>query len=128
MIACDRRSALIAAALGTAVAAIPGALAATAPRAPVLFLYDARFATARAEALAWNQHGVRVLDVRSRDLGVAWREEIAPLLRQTGGALKGRTLGSDRMISAIFARELGRTLSDETADAGDCETRAWSIV
>ena len=130
MIALNRRTVLTAGAAGAVATILPMSIAAAAEPLPALFLFDPRFPRALVEAQEWQARGVRVLDVREHDLGRAWRETVAPLLAGAGGPVFGRTLGSDRMISAIFAREHGMRLVEEAriADEPRCETRAWRLV
>jgi hypothetical protein len=130
MIALDRRTVLTAGAAGALATLLPASVAAATEPLPALFLYDPRFPRALVEAQDWQARGVRILDVREHDLGRAWRETVAPLLAGTRDPVFGRTLGSDRMISAIFAREHGLRLVEEAPASGEprCETRAWRLV
>ena len=83
-----------------------------------LFVFDARFARSLAMAQSHLAAGAALLDPRETDLGIAWRGTIPALLDQ-GQRIGGLTLWSDRMISEIFAREAGRSLSSVELSAGD---------
>ena len=116
-----RRRALAAGAAAGVFAAFPVAAMARAGRLPQLFIFDARFAPSRDAARHMASLGVATLDPRVRDLGVAWREDIAPMVAQGNNSLAGMTLWSDRLICETFAREHGLSLEELSGGQGQAE-------
>ena len=129
MIASSRRTLLKGSLAAGAAIAFPAALKAARGNAPGLFVYDARFAASRLMAAEWEARGVPVLDPRSHDLGVAWRQHI-PRLLAANGRIEGATLWSDHFVCETFAKDHGLRRSGEgrplQAEAG--ALRHWVLA
>lgn len=127
----DRRTSLKA--LGVAgIAAGPAlgtAFGASLPP-PVAVVYSSRVAQSAAFGRS-APSGVLRVDSATRDLGLAWREELRRVLAQGPGRVEGLGLWSDLLISQGMGRELGLRLVHEavieTGPAGPKLFR-WSLA
>jgi hypothetical protein len=109
----DRRSVIKAGALAGLAFAQPALALGRAPR-PALFVWDARFTPSSDVARLWSTRGTALIDARTEDLGVAWRERIPELLHANPGGIEGVTLWSDKFICESFGRERGLGIRFET--------------
>lgn len=125
--ALDRRSVIKAGALAGLAIAQP-ALALGRGTGPVLFVCDMRFAPSSDAARLWRAHGVALIDSRTDDLGVAWRERIPQLLRANPGSIEGVTLWSDKFICESFGRERGLGIAFEAQVPQPSAPRATPLL
>ena len=123
----DRRSVIKAGALASLAVAQP-ALALGRSERPVLFVCDMRFAPSSDAARLWRAHGVPLIDPRTDDLGVAWRERIPQLLRKNPGGIEGLTLWSDKFICESLGRERGLAIAFEAQVPQPSAIRATPLL
>jgi hypothetical protein len=105
----DRRTtiALVAGGVGAFGAAPTYAtdLAANVPLRVVF--YDGRYPGCAAFARQLDVPDVLAIDTRQRDIGAAWRAEVAAHLAQQVGRIEGLSLYADGFIAAALGRERG---------------------
>lgn len=121
----DRRGLLKGAVAGAALVGMPATLHAMSSSTS-LFIYDGRFADARATAAAWEAKGVKTLDGQANDLGHAWRGEIADHLR-AGGRIEGMTMWVDSFICETFGRDHGMKIARERLNSGQ-QLHQWVLA
>lgn len=110
---------------GAVIAGVPAALQAANANVR-LFIYDGRFAEARASAQLWQARGIQTLDSQRVDLGQAWREIIPPHLIQAG-KVAGLTLWVDSYICQSFGRDHGMKL-DRVTRQSNSELFEWTLT
>lgn len=114
----SRRQAVQGLAATGAAAAVPATAAQTAVEPPPsVVIHDGRYSACAAFAAALTSPGVLVVDSHSRDIGLAWRDEIAAQLRARPGRVEGLSLYADRFICEVMARDLGLALTEWRIDA-----------
>ncbi len=106
MIDATRRKVLKGGAGALAISTITPGVALAATGSTQLFVFDARVPLSQTAAQDMAASGVKLLDPRASDLGMAWRGPI-PAALAGGGTVAGLTMWSDCLISQIFAREQG---------------------
>lgn len=130
----DRRTSLQAMALsGLALGANPASAKAvlgdTRPVSVVIF--DGRYEDCAGFARVHQKPGVLLVDTRQRDIGLAWRDEIAAHLKQYPGRVDGMSLYSDQFVSTLMARDHGLRLTAEdrvaAADSGKPGFFRWTL-
>lgn len=127
----DRRTSLKALGVaGIATAPTLGkALGASLPP-PVAVVYSSRV----PQSAAFGQTapaGVLRVDSATRDLGLAWREEVRRALAKGAGRVEGLGLWSDLLISQGMGRELGlRLVHEAVVETGQTGLKLfrWSLA
>lgn len=115
----DRRTTLKAIGAAGVAAGMEGtqsAAAATLP--PSVIVYSGRLEQSVAFARMIQTSTTLLVDASKRDLGLAWRDEIASHLALHPGPVEGYTLWSDLVISQGMGREMGLKSLTETRVAG----------
>jgi hypothetical protein len=105
----DRRTslALVAGGMG-AIGAAPARAVELAAEVPLrLVFFDGRYPTCAEFARGLEGDGVLAIDTRQRDIGAAWRAEVAGHLAQGAGRIEGLSLYADGFIAAALGRERG---------------------
>lgn len=124
------RRTMLAAMAATGVVTTAKAATAAAPlqREVRVMLYDSRYPQSVAYAEASANASMLLVDTHTRDIGLAWQNEIKTHLAAEPGAVAGVSLHSDQMISQIMCREHGmkRLTSLRVEDAPSLYS--WRII
>lgn len=115
----DRRTTLKAIGAAGVASGLEAAPAIAAALPPSVIVYSGRLPESTAFAEMAKTPGTLLVDSAERDLGLAWREEIARHLALHPGPVEGYTLWSDLLISQGMGRDQGlKTLTQMQFDGG----------